>query len=109
MLNRAIRGQSLPKYRSSDHEPISAGRAGFCLLANAADIRLARPPKTAQAARQATARGLARRDPLGRRQMRASYSMYPVSGSTCDRKFRIASSWSTMLDGRPSDDAEENP
>jgi hypothetical protein len=49
------------------------------------------------------------RDPLGRRQMRASYSMYPVPGSTCDRKFRIASWWSTMLDGRPSDDAEENP
>jgi hypothetical protein len=39
----------------------------------------------------------------------ASYSMYPVSGSTCDRKFRIASSWSAMLDGRPSDDVEENP
>jgi hypothetical protein len=41
--------------------------------------------------------------------MSASYSMYPVSGSTSDRKFRIASSWSTMVDGRPSDDAEENP
>jgi len=47
--------------------------------------------------------------PLDQQQMRASYSMYPVTGSTCDRKFRIASSWSTMLDGRPSDDAEENP
>jgi hypothetical protein len=53
--------------------------------------------------------GLARRDPLGRRQTRAPYSMYPVLGSTFDRKFRIASSWSTMLAGRPSDDAEENP
>ncbi len=39
--------------------------------------------------------------------MSASYSMYPVSGSTSDRKFRIASSWSTMVDGRLSDDAEE--
>jgi hypothetical protein len=42
-------------------------------------------------------------------EMRASYSMYPVTGSTCDRKFRIASSWSTTLDSRPSDDAEEKP
>jgi hypothetical protein len=37
------------------------------------------------------------------------YSMYPVAGSTCERKLRIASSWSIMLDGRLSNDAKENP
>lgn len=42
-------------------------------------------------------------------QMSAFYSMYPISGSSCDRKFRIAFSWSTMAEGRRSDDAEENP